>query len=208
MSEGRVVEIWRYPAKSMGGERLETVGVTTGGPPGDRAWAVRDEVRAGIRGAKKIPGLMRCKARYPRPETPGNHLAEITLPDGSHLTALDIDAAKRLSEARGQELTLWPLQPAHRLEHYRRVRRHTPTFSRRDLSRWRGRGAAPNRRSHARGHACLPRCVMTTDGFDNLPRHTSVMRTVVREAGQRLSVYARVAQPGPVALGDRVELLD
>ncbi len=120
MSEGRVAEIWRYPVKSMGGERLEAVGVTVGGLPGDRGWAVRDEIRGGIRGAKKIPRLMRCKARYPLPPLQGRDLAEITLPDGSQVTTHDGDASERLSEALGHKVTLWPLRPAHDLEHYRR----------------------------------------------------------------------------------------
>src|SRR5271166_1991694 len=99
MSEGRVAEIWRYPVKSMGGERLEAVQVGHGGLPGDRGWAVRDEVRGGIRGAKKIPALMRCKARYPAPPTHAGDLAEITLPDGSPVTTHDADIARRLSDA-------------------------------------------------------------------------------------------------------------
>lgn len=79
---GRVTQLWRYPVKSMGGERLEEVAVSAAGLVGDRAWAVRDEVDGGIRGAKKLGALMRCSARYPgAPDGP----AEITLPDGSRV---------------------------------------------------------------------------------------------------------------------------
>ena len=66
MIVGRVAEIFRFPVKSMGGERLPRVEVGPQGVPGDRAWAVRDETRGGIRGAKKIPALMGCRARYGR----------------------------------------------------------------------------------------------------------------------------------------------
>ena len=66
MIVGRVAEIFRFPVKSMGGERLPRVEVGPQGVPGDRAWAVRDETRGGIRGAKKIPALMGCRARYAR----------------------------------------------------------------------------------------------------------------------------------------------
>ena len=55
----------------MMGERLFGAELGENGIPGDRAWAVRDEKRGGIRGAKKIPQLMdmevlarRCAADY------------------------------------------------------------------------------------------------------------------------------------------------
>ncbi len=122
MQLGRVREIWRHPVKSMEGERIARTPVTERGLPGDRAWAVRDEVRGGIRGAKKIPALMRCRARCLGTPTPGAAAPapEITLPDGTRLRADAPDAAKRVSEAVGTEVTLWPLQPADDLAHYRR----------------------------------------------------------------------------------------
>lgn len=121
MQIGKVSEIWRYPVKSMAGERLESTAVGAWGLPGDRGWAVRDEERGGIRGAKKIPELMRCAARYladPQPGRSGD--VEMRLPDGSTLRSDDPEAAGRLSRALGHTVTLWPLQPADQLDHFRR----------------------------------------------------------------------------------------
>lgn len=121
MQIGRVTQIWRYPVKSMAGERLTSTEVGVQGLPGDRAWAVRDEERGGIRGAKKLPELMRCAARYldePTLTRAGN--AEMRLPDGTTIRTDDPEAASRLSRAVGTRVTLWPLQPADQLEHYRR----------------------------------------------------------------------------------------
>ena len=120
MSRGRLSEIWRYPVKSMTGERLARVEVGTLGLAGDRGWAVRDEVRGGIRGAKKIPGLMRCAARYPDPEARELASPEIRLPNGEALSADDPSASARLSAALGTTVTLWPRRPASDLDHYRR----------------------------------------------------------------------------------------
>jgi hypothetical protein len=48
---------------------------------------------------------------------------------------------------------------------------------------------------------------MITLGFDDLPPDPALMRSVVREARHEIGLYAQVAQPGPVELGDAVELL-
>lgn len=118
----RLDALWRYPVKSMMGERLAGADVTEQGVLGDRGWATRDEVRGGIRGAKKIAGLMRCAARYVSEPTPDQRspLVEITLADGSSVRtdAVDVDAI--LSAALDHPVTLFPLQPADDLDHYRR----------------------------------------------------------------------------------------
>ena len=106
----------------MLGEPLESTAITSRGVIGDRGWAVRDEVRGGIRGAKKISALMQLSARYlsePTGRLPPPHI-EIALPDGSSARSDDPDVDARLSRALGREVTLWPLQPADNLEHYRR----------------------------------------------------------------------------------------
>jgi uncharacterized protein YcbX len=121
MNDGRIAALWRYPVKSMGGERLEEALLAPDGVPGDRGWAVRDEVRGGIRGAKKIPALMRCRARSVEEPGGGRWPApEIELPDGTTVRADAEDAAARVGAAVGARITLWPRLPASEREHYRR----------------------------------------------------------------------------------------
>lgn len=123
MLVGRVKEVWRYPLKSMAGERLSTVGVGARGLYGDRGWALRDEEAGEIRGAKISPALMLCAARYreePAAEGRPPH-ADITLPDGTETSTEAADVNERLSELVGRRVTLWPLQPASDRAHYRRA---------------------------------------------------------------------------------------
>ena len=122
MLAGRISQIWRHPVKSMEGERIERALIGANGIPGDRAWAVRDEERGGIRGAKKIPRLMECRARYAsEPTASGAAPApEITLPGGAVVRAGDANAAERISAAVQRRVTLWPLLPASALDHYKR----------------------------------------------------------------------------------------
>jgi uncharacterized protein len=62
---GHVSEIWRYPVKSMGGERLESTDLDANGIPGDRRFAVRDSTSGKVISAKQPrPGarLLDCRA--------------------------------------------------------------------------------------------------------------------------------------------------
>ena len=125
----RIVEIWRYPVKSMGGETLASAALGSLGIAGDRGWALRDERAGEIRGAKKMPVLMRCQARYDE-EPSGARVpaATMTLPDGSQLRTTDADVNARLSALVDRAVTLWPRQPPEQREHYRRGLPDNPDF--------------------------------------------------------------------------------
>ncbi len=110
-----VSQIWQYPVKSMIGTTVDRADLIETGLVGDRTWATRDEVRGGIRGAKKIGPLMRLAARYA-----DDGAVVITLPDGGEVRSGDADAAERVSAAIDHQVTLWPLAPADDLDHYRR----------------------------------------------------------------------------------------
>jgi uncharacterized protein YcbX len=119
---GSVESVWRYPAKSMMGDRFASLPVDERGVVGDRGWAVRDEVRGGIRGAKKIGGLMRLHARYVVEPQPGSTPPpiEVTSCDGQRVRSDDARVDERLSQFLDHPVTLWPLRPATDLDHYRR----------------------------------------------------------------------------------------
>ena len=113
----KVDQLWRYPVKSMMGEALSSCPLGPVGLAGDRGWAVRDEERGGIRGAKKIAALMQFSARYlGEPDGP----VEIGAPDDSVIASSEADRDERLSDALGHPVTLWPRRPPSDLDHYRR----------------------------------------------------------------------------------------
>jgi uncharacterized protein YcbX len=51
---GAVADLWRYPVKSMLGERKTELHVTKGGCVGDRAWALRELSEGRIASAKNF----------------------------------------------------------------------------------------------------------------------------------------------------------
>lgn len=118
---GTVREIWRFPVKSMGGESLTAAQLTAGGLVGDRHWATRNDSAGEIQGAKKMPLLMQCVARY-RGTVGADALppVDITLPDGSATATDDPALGQKLSELLEHPISLWPVQPATNLAHYRR----------------------------------------------------------------------------------------
>src|SRR6266852_1222235 len=57
-----VAELWRYPVKSMGGERLDSCMLTPDGIPGDRVVHVEDD-RGRVVTARSRPRLLLHRAR-------------------------------------------------------------------------------------------------------------------------------------------------
>lgn len=73
---------------------------------------------------------------------------------------------------------------------------------------WTGRRAKIGGATIEFGAGC-PRCVMVTREIDDaIPADRAVLRTIVRELGQNLGVYATIVQPGHVAVGDSLTFLD
>jgi uncharacterized protein YcbX len=91
----RVLEIWRYPVKSLQGERLDRSYLGPEGVEGDRSYAIFDvETGFGLTGRRE-PALLFASAKLI------NGGVEITLPDGS--VAQDDDD---LSRWLGRPVTL------------------------------------------------------------------------------------------------------
>ena len=108
MRLGTVSQVWRYPVKSMLGERLESATLGALGVSGDRGWAVWDVERGGVTNAKRLPVLRGCRPRYldePRDGDAPPHV-ELTLPDGTRITTADPETPRRLTEAFGRAVTL------------------------------------------------------------------------------------------------------
>ena len=117
-----VTEIWRYPVKSMGGERLDNVAVDERGMVADRMWAVRDPELGSITTARRRPALLRCGARYAADPLGSAPEVVIVLPDGEEISSADPAVHARLSELVGSEVRLEPIPPPSDKDAYRAPR--------------------------------------------------------------------------------------
>jgi uncharacterized protein YcbX len=113
---GVVQDLFRYPVKSMRGERLSAVDIGMHGVIGDRAYALR-EANGRVVTAKKWANMLAFSARYEAPPAPGG-LAPlcITLPDGRTIQAQAPDASATLSAVLGRPVVLERAQsdrPSH-----------------------------------------------------------------------------------------------
>ncbi|MGJ8670498.1 MAG: MOSC N-terminal beta barrel domain-containing protein [Oceanococcus sp.] len=118
MHLGTIKEIWRYPVKSMVGERVKAAHIESAGFADDRTWAVRDEEISEFVTGRKVPKLMMLKARYLSEPSGGfgpaaQSRVEIEFPDGRCITSDDPYAAAILSMYTGKHLSLWQ-RPAAR----------------------------------------------------------------------------------------------
>ncbi len=92
----RVLELWRYPVKSLQGERLDAAEIGSEGLPGDRQWALFDAGTGFGLTARRVPDLLFAAARL---RADGG--VEVVLPDG---TATAEDAV--ISDWLGRRVSL------------------------------------------------------------------------------------------------------
>ena len=121
---GTVTAIWRYPVKSMAGERLSIAEIGRRGLHADRTWAVRDVEAGATTGAKRLPGLLMCTARYagepPADAGPGNAPeVVIAVPGRGEIASSDPGVHRALSEYLDREVELRPLPPLSKRSEYR-----------------------------------------------------------------------------------------
>lgn len=108
---GSVLSLWRYPVKSMMGEKLDAVDVTERGVFGDRAHALVDSEDGKVVSAKnprKWPHLFDFRAAYVEPPRPDQPIPQVrvTLPDGTSVTSRDEGLDQIVSAALGRQVTL------------------------------------------------------------------------------------------------------
>ncbi len=87
-THGNIVEIWRYPVKSMLGERLENAQIGSHGVVGDRSWSLVEPTSGISLTGRKRPELLTAEARVGDRDQ-----VVITLPDGTETN--DDDALSR-----------------------------------------------------------------------------------------------------------------
>ena len=123
---GTLAEIWRYPVKSMGGERVQAAFLKPRGVAGDRCWTVIDSERKEIANAKRWPELLNFRASL----CAGDDLVEsgydeevpdveLESPQGDVFRARDGDAGHRLSTQLERPVQLSPLVRPGNTDHYR-----------------------------------------------------------------------------------------
>ena len=209
-----IAELWRYPIKSMRGERLQQATISPQGIPGDREIVVFSQA-----------GQVLTSRRYPRLLGLQGSIA----PDGVPTVngnPWDSEAARRLAdEATGQKTTLLRIAGTERFDvlpllvatdgaiHHlaldgRRLRPNILIGGVEGLAErdWPGKIIAIG---GVRVHAAQlrQRCVMTTYDPDTLAQDRSVLVRIVRELGGTIALDCSVLVPGTIRVGDAVEIL-
>lgn len=220
-----VAALWRYPVKSLLGERLEQLEVDARGVVGDRRYAVTDangKFGSGktTRRFRLLRGLFEYEAH-----TEGERVL-VCLPDGRELAAGDPELDAAFTERYGEPLRVLAeggvshldAGPLHLLT----------TASLRWLGKRVGGDATDPRRFRpnvllgvegeelvedgwigqtlelgdavVRVVARAPRCAMPTFRQSELGPRPDVLRRIVRENGQDFGVYAEVVRPGTISL--------
>jgi uncharacterized protein len=106
-----IARLWRYPVKSMLGQRCSALALDARGIVGDRVFALRDhegKLASGktSRRLRAVPGMLGYSATDEVEESGRDGGPVIRFPDGQELAADDPGVDSALSAALGQPLTL------------------------------------------------------------------------------------------------------
>ena len=211
----KIAEIWRYPVKSMGGERLQTATLTPLGIEGDRIVHVED-ARGSFITSRTHPRLLGHHARL---DASGEPLVDGHLWTEPDVTEKVVDivgkGARFVHDATGRGFDILPLLVAtdgaiKEFGHdHRRLRPNLVISGVEGLSEraWEGKrlhiGAVIIGIEDLRG-----RCVMTTFDPDTLEQNTAVLREIVSKFGGKLALNCYVIQGGKISVGDTVALAE
>jgi uncharacterized protein YcbX len=209
-----VAELWRYPVKSLAGERLQRALVTSSGIDGDRVVHVRDGRR--VVTARTHPRLLGLSAILGddgepliegRPWTAPESAAAIRAAAGSEATLARYDGRERfdvlpLLVATDGAIAALGVDG-------RRLRPNIVVAGVEGLAEraWPGRrlriGEVVIALEKLRG-----RCVMTTYDPDTQVQDLKVLQRIVDDFGGRMALDSAVVSAGTIAIGDPIELLD
>lgn len=229
---GTVAELWRYPVKSMLGERCEALWIGSRGVAGDRLFAVRDSAGKfgsgkNTRRFRKIEGLFRYQASY-RGDIP-----QIELPSGEVVGGDESSIHQVLSEALGYEVVLaqeseishLDAGPVHlvtscSLEWLRAAMPGARIDSRRFRPNlviglpgagpieqsWIGKRLRVGEEAEMVVSAPTERCGMVAFAQGDLPKEPGILRHITQRADLRFGIYAKTLVPGIIRLNDPVVL--
>lgn len=215
------MEVWRYPVKSMGGERLDACLITDRGLEGDRRWALVDGVanRAGkLLSIRQDERLMTYQARL------ADHGVEVVTPDGE-LRRLDNQLVAALAEQTARPLTLRDLAGANfddspvlvvnlasvaafgleagvPIDRRRfRANLYLDGLEPEEELRWLGRRIRAGDAELEVIKRC-DRCVVITRDPDTTTASPELLRILTDTHETCMGLYCGVVRPGRVAVGD------
>jgi len=218
----RVVEVWRYPVKSMAGERLDSCAVTELGLEGDRRWALIDRTpnRDGKWfNIKQHAPLMTYASRL----VDGRPV--VTAPDGTRVRLEE--AFRRVLEESGRPVELRELpganfddSPVHivnlasveafaleagiELDRRRfRANLFVDEVPAEEEVSWVGRRIVAGEAELEVVDRCV-RCAVITRDPDSTVATPDVLEVLVQRHEKCMGVYCQVVRPGRVAVGDFV----
>lgn len=210
----RLAELWRYPVKSLGGERLDEADVRWDGLQGDRVAVIRD-VHGQVLTARTRPRLLGLRAQMGEggmPLVEGRPWSETGT--GAAIAAAAGRGARLVRAGADERFDDTPLLVATDgavADLGIDVRRLRPNLviggvDGLDEREWPGRRLRVGQAVIAVEKLC-ERCVVTTVDPDTQAIDPDVLRRIRADYGARIALNCHVAEPGLIAVGDGVELV-